>query len=113
MKKVHFALKQFMDLPGRGEVDLYEEIKAGRKTSEFREYKPYWVDRLYKKKEIDGVTHMTPKVDRAWFTVGYPKGLFPRLEADIKSIRIILDEDEFAQTFEIMFENVIEVTGGK
>lgn len=76
-------------------VDLYEEIKAGRKTSEWRDHKVYWDNILIK------------KPSKAWFVVGYPKNnLLPRLEADI--VKIILHED--SHQFEIQFTNVKEVT---
>jgi len=109
-KRIIFNLKRYLTMPVGRRVDLYEEIKTGRKTSEFRDYTSHWVSRLFRRLLKTGITHMRLKVDRAWFVVGFPKNNLPRLEADIKGYRIILDEDDFAQTIEIIFENVIEVT---
>jgi len=41
---VHFVLKRF--LSDYGDVDLYEAIKSGKKTSEFRDATDYWARRL-------------------------------------------------------------------
>jgi len=97
---VIFHLKRLWAGPD-GLIDLYEEIKAGRKNSEWREARPYWWSRLFKK--ADGKNIL--KVKRAWFVIGYPKHNLPRLEADIK--RVIFHV--FQGYFEIQFENVIEV----
>jgi len=103
------------------EFDLYEAIKAGQKTSEFRDYTNYWEQRLcpgldepddpeleFQKlptlSTIDITKFLKPKI--AWFTVGYPKNNLPRLEADIIKLLLHLDSDQF----EIQFQNVKEVT---
>jgi len=109
-KRVIFRLKRFWTYPDGRTVDLYEEIKAGRKTSEFRDCTDYWTDRLYKKKMIDEIMHLTPKVDKAWFVVGFPKGSLPRLEADITNILTKIDNEGFAEQIEIKFTNIKEVT---
>lgn len=83
------------DAPREDQVDLYEEIKAGRKTREWRESSFYWKSRLF-------AELLKPK--RAWFIVGFPKGNVPRLEADITNI--VVHENQY----EIQFENVVEVT---
>ena len=76
--------------------DPYEEIKEGTITSEWRDATPYWKRRL----TVDGKL----KVNRAWFTVGYPKNNLPRLEADITKLVYSLDGK-----FEIQISNVVEV----
>jgi len=90
-----FHLKRFWE--GR---DLYEEIRTGRKTSEFREDTPYWRKRL-----IDFILKL-PKNEmiRAWFVCGYPKGNLPRLEATITEILDIEDSKQL----EIKFKDVQE-----
>lgn len=110
MKVIIFRLKRLWTMPDGTTVDLYREILEGRKTSEFRDCTEYWEDRLYKKKMIDETLHLTPKVDRAWFVVGFPKGNLPRIEADITDIIILKDDDGFAEQYEIQFTNVKEVT---
>jgi len=110
---VTFHLKRFWEYPDGRTVDLYEEIKAGRKTSEFRDWTDYWVDRLYRRtrdKNNPYIPILRPKVKRAWFVVGYPKGNLPRLEADIKNIVVHSDENGYAEQVEIQLENVVEVT---
>ena len=76
------------------DLDLYEEIKAGRKTSEFRDGTEYWKKRL-----------LNAAGKRAWFVVGYPKGNLPHLEANI--IKVVLDLE--AEQVEVKFEDVVEV----
>ena len=89
----HFVLKRFM--PGFEEYgDLYEAIKSGRKTVEYRDATPHWWSRLiearartlgqwYKGRNI--VFHGNQlKHDKAVFVVGYTK--YPKLEADITKI---------------------------
>lgn len=110
MGKVIFRLKRYWTYPDGKIVDLYNEIKEGRKTSEFRDCTEYWTDRLYKTKTINDLDHLTPKVDRAWFIVGYPKGNLPRLEADITNVLTHIDDEGFAEQYEIQFTNVKEVT---
>lgn len=80
-------------------VDLYEEIKACRKTSEWRNASQYWLRILFKDpiriatiissqavalidKPVDLTSEL--KVSEAWFTAGFPKGNVPRLETGIK-----------------------------
>ena len=118
MDKIIFNLKRFWLLPAdyhTGEtskiVNLYEEIKAGRKTSEWRNFSPYWQRRLLfcsglkalSKKPIDCTKDL--KSSKAWFVVGYPKGNLPRLEADI--VGLIYHPQ--SEQFEIKFANVREI----
>ena len=110
MKRVIFRLKRLWTYPDGTTRDLYKEILEGRKTSEFRDVKPYWTDRLYKKRTTIDTDYLTPKVDRAWFVVGFPKNNLPRLEADITNILTQMDDDGFAEQYEIQFTNVKEVT---
>ena len=78
-------------------VDLYKEIKEGRKTGEWRNASHYWLSILFKGWEVREMLHSDTvkgfnkpvdvteylKVKRAWLLVGFPKGNVPRLEADI------------------------------
>ena len=94
--KIIFNLKRFWppDAPKNRQVRLYEEIKAGRKTCEYRDDKPYWLKRL--------LGRMRPS--KAWFVEGYPKGSLPRLEADITRIVV----NEMSRKIEIYFTNIKE-----
>ena len=111
---VIFRLKRWWppDAPRHEQFDCYEAILAGTKTSEWRGYKEYWMDRLFKEVKdprYPGTPILKPKVTRAWFTVGFPKGNVPRLEADIKNILVHKDEQGYADQLEIQVENVVEV----
>ncbi len=110
MNRIIFRLKRLWTYPDGTTVDLYNEILEGRKTSEFRDCKDYWADRFYKRKTVNDVVFVFPKVDRAWFIVGFPKGNLPRLEADITNIITHRDDEGYATQFEIQFTNVKEVT---
>jgi len=100
LSAVVFHLKRFWE--GRAGsayikgLDLYEEIKQGRKTSEWRNTTDYWLNRLFFKK---------PPPRRAWFVVGYPRGNLPRLEADIIGILLHVGEDQI----EVKIANVEEI----
>lgn len=96
-------------------VNLYEEIKAGRKTSEWRDASEYWSRRLCR--EPVTTFHPPPyaffetsdytewlEVDTAWFTVGFPKNNLPRLEAEITGLILHYNSDKF----EIKIANVKE-----
>lgn len=92
--------------------DLWEEIKHGRKTSEWRDVCKYWLKRLITRAELQ-INGTEPeylakflKVHRAWFVVGYPKGNLPRLEVDITE----LIHHPSSSELEIKFANVKEVT---
>jgi len=103
-------------------IDLYEEIKAGRKTSEWRDASDYWIKRLTTLTPLDKALNMPLdlatyegtgimlkdklKVHRAWFTVGYPRYSVPRLEADITDLILHPREGQF----EIQIANVVEIT---
>lgn len=77
---------------------LYEQIRSGKKTSEWRDFSIYWLQRLFDWKALDkkvaiSVNDSLPltltnflKVHRTWFVEGYPKGSLPRLEADITGL---------------------------
>lgn len=111
--KVVFHLKRFWVIKSV-EVDLYEEIKVGRKKIEYRDASFYWSKLLLSKpllifdESVNQVVDLTEflKVARAWFVVGYPKNSLPRLEADITK----LEYDPAAEQFRIHFDNVVEVT---
>jgi len=94
-------------------VNLYQEIKDGRKTNEWRDASEYWSRILAgePRSTFDmygyGDAHkFTPEPSEAWFVVGYPKGNLPRLEADITALIFHRNSDQF----EIQFDNVREVT---
>jgi len=70
-------------------VNLYEEIKAGRKTSEWRDASKYWLKRLVTQANLD-VAGTSPqdltdflRVHKVWLVEGYPKESLPRLEGKI------------------------------
>jgi len=110
----------FVDCHCRGfRVNLYEEIKAGRKTSEWRDASDYWLKRfctLPVKKVVDLVKEKPASLNivplptcsksKAWFTIGYPKNNLPRLEADIFAVFLHRD----TQQLEIQIQNVREIT---
>lgn len=105
---------------------LYEQIRKGKKTSEWRDFSKYWLYRLCKPRnpnvlilyiDVNGTLpqKLDPwlKVHRAWFVEGYPKGSLPRLEADITGLVFHSEAKEFpahSQQLEIKFTNVKEVT---
>jgi len=113
--KVVFNLKRCWLMDNGKLVDLYEEIKLGRKTIEYRDCTPFWQNRLLNIKDKITRTMMLRyapadftqylKHHKAWFVVGYPKGNLPRLEADIT--KLILND---AKQFEVSISNVKEVT---
>lgn len=94
MKKIIFNLKRMWPVDGVMR-DLYEMIKSGEKTTEYRDMTKHWADKLRPAIQLEGY--------RAWFVVGYPKGSLPRLEADITEI------DVQDGQYHIHFENVVEV----
>ena len=111
---VQFVLKRYLpEFPEFG--DLYEAIKTGKKTSEYRDATPYWAKRLLNKR---GLSHYNSIIGcRIWmftqedlkhteatFRVGYTKG--PTLHATIKDIIWKPREEQF----EIHIENVVEYT---
>ncbi len=113
-KKVIFRLKRNWVIDGKT-MDLYEEIKEGRKRIEYRDATFYWGVRLLEEpikifacrdvySELADFTSFL-KVKRAWFVVGFPKGSLPRLEADITK----LEYDPSGAQFRIYFDNVVEV----
>lgn len=127
--RIIFNLKTLMPIDGQNGpiINLYDEIKAGRKTSEWREVTSHWVSRLIKNPELVEnlfsqetreralkmnmpleLTKFT-KVTTAWFVRGYPKGNLPRLEANITGLYLWQDKASKGR-FQITFENVKEVT---
>jgi len=90
MVDVWFRLKKM----GWGWDNIYEAVKSGEKTSEWRALTPYWEKRLEK----------TPAPTRALFTLGFPKRNLPRLEADIEAI---IRHEDLGQ-YEIQVINVVE-----
>jgi hypothetical protein len=126
--KVVFNLKTFMPIDGKNgpNVNLYDEIKAGPKTSEWRDANRHWIQRLTKgfgsyemiamippqdeldcDTAIDLTMFLKPKM--AWFIRGYPKGSLPRLEARITKLIYWANKNSMHQ-FEIQFTDVIEIT---
>ena len=105
MERIIFNLKRFWQIEGKT-VNLYEEIKVGRKTIEYRYCTHFWIKRLIGSNNSYDPQDLTAylKVNRAWFVVGYPKRNLPRLEADIVSLRC-----NNAMLLEIKFANVQEV----
>ena len=109
-------------LPEFGDMDLYEAIKTGKKTSEYRDATPYWAKRLlnnlglFKYRRIletnkDPSWHTCVryrftlpelKHTEATFRVGYTKG--PTLHATIRDIIWKPREEQF----EIRIKNVRE-----
>lgn len=91
--------------------DLWEEIRTGRKTSEWRDATPYWFRRLLRSGGLiintEEVLDLSKslKVRRAWFIVGYPKANLPRLEAEITAIFLHGE----TQQFEVKFSSIKEV----
>jgi hypothetical protein len=124
MDKIIFNLKTLWDVDGKI-VNLYDEIKAGRKTSEWRDAKHYWFIRLLKHmSNVDIISIFPPQEEvpdegividitkflrykTAWFVRGYPKGNTPRLEATISGIKYWIHKNQIAQ-FEIQFKDVVE-----
>ena len=106
-----FRLKRFWEGEVGGKpiknLDLWEEIKQGRKTSEWRDITEYWTRRLYTQplNFTIGYTRVKRTFGRVWFTCGYPKHNLPRLEADYVNTIPHLD----TRQYEIVFANVTEV----
>lgn len=92
---------------------LYDQIKKGKKTIEYRKMTRYWIKRLCSrvpwKTDHRRSRDMTStlKVHHVWFVEGYPKNSLPRLEAEIISLRY---NPYGLGQLEIHFANVKEVT---
>lgn len=123
----HFTLKR----EGWGYDDIYEAIKNGEKTSEWRPGSEFWKKRLLtpigrqqlqwafelkERQERNKEPGRKPyflmqfpeylwKYNRARFVVGYTK--YPRLLADVKEIMYHSKINQF----EILIENVVEEVG--
>jgi hypothetical protein len=97
---------------------LYEKIRKGDKTSEWRVATPYWLKRLVTKADLQiggtepqDLTELL-KVHKAWFVEGYPKRNLPRLEAEISGLVYYPENKEFpahSQQLEIRFKLIREV----
>jgi hypothetical protein len=89
---------------------LYEQIRNGKKRSEWRDATPYWFKRLCIRGNIVAAVEKpvnitnTLKVSIAWFVQGYPKNNMPRLEASIYQLFYYSE----TQQLEIRFGNVKE-----
>ena len=110
----HFVLKR----SGWGYDDLYEAIKKGEKTSEWRDASDHWISRLlnergrshletfkssYESLEVLDFLPYHLKHTRTRFVVGYTKS--PMLVADVTGILYHRDTDQF----QIQIKNVVEV----
>jgi hypothetical protein len=90
---------------------VYERIRRGEKTSEWRDFNPYWQKRLLlcydlkalSRKPIECTGDL--RVHKAWFVQGYPKGNMPRIEAQITGL---IYHPAWHQ-FEIQFKRTREV----
>jgi hypothetical protein len=101
-----FVLKR----SGWGFDDLYEAIKSGEKTSEWRDASEHWIKRLLL---MRGDPHFVkdrgkpydykPKCKKAIFVVGFTK--YPRLIADVKALLYHPKTNQF----EVQIENVVEI----
>jgi len=101
---------------------LYEQIKSGKKTSEWRVLTLHWAKRLLDTSVLNIAFRMGDKphdltrylkVHKAWFVEGYPKNNLPRLEAEITGLVYHPEKKGFpahTQQIEIKFTNVKEVT---
>jgi len=108
----HFVLKRYLE--GFEEYgDLYEAIKSGRKTVEYRDATDHWAIRLLTPegnsllKELRGMGYIEfnkeyLKHDKAVFVVGYTK--HPKLVVDITKVVYLYDTNQF----EIHLTNVKE-----
>lgn len=122
--KIVFVLKKKWLINGKP-VNLYEEIKSGRKTVEYRKAGEHWKPRLLKDpkyvtehlssfpKVIEGMSWLIDVTDQlksrnAWFMVGFKKRCLPRLEAKISKLFLDLK----AGTFHVHIEkgSVVEKT---
>ena len=112
--RVIFNLKRHWEIDGMI-VDLYDEIKSGRKTNEWRNATSFWCTRLIERGSTSpyfpwAVPHDIShglKVHKAWFVIGYPKDNLPRLEADITGL--IYHPELKSSQLEIKFANVREI----
>jgi len=113
----HFVLKR----SGWGYDDLYEALKTGQKTSEWRDASDFWIRRLLTPPGRQGLQRAHElknpskpfflidfpdyqwKHRRARFVIGYTKS--PMLVADVKAIVYRSRSDQF----EIQIENVVEM----
>ena len=109
----HFVLKRYLE--GFEEYgDLYEAIKSGRKTVEYRDATEHWKSRLLTPKAIKlleaderGINLVFRedllKHDKAVFVVGYTK--YPKLVADITKIVYLHNTNQLETHLENVKEN--------
>lgn len=100
-----FRIARFFDSdlhPELKGVDLWEEIKSGRKTSEWRDASDYWLKRLFSGRPLKQGGRQL----RVWIVCGYPKANIPRLEATVTDIILWFDSEQI----ETNFKDVEEVT---
>jgi len=109
----HFVLKR----TGWGYADIYEALKSGEKTSEWRDATHFWISRLFKKNVQRTIERQIehyegPRIEfhkthykhlKARFVVGYTKS--PMLEADVTAIIFHTDSHQF----EVQIENTKEI----
>jgi hypothetical protein len=96
-QKVVFHIARFWspEADRKIRIDLYNEIKVGKKDFELRNNKKYWRKKLLGEQQPQ----------KAWFVAGYPKRNLPRLEADITRIT----EKEVYGKIKVYFANVKEI----
>lgn len=70
--------------------EWFDKIKSGEKTHEYRVFKDYWHNRIWKKQTLNNINYRK-REDYIEFVCGYaPKeDKSKRLKAKIKSIKII------------------------
>lgn len=100
----------------------YQLIKEGKKTSECRDAKPYWIERLFQAPVLDNWRERKDKLigdygdkvdlgsdlktDRVWLVLAYSKHSLPRLEARIVTCYYYPKTEQL----EVVFDNLREVT---
>ncbi|HUW44732.1 MAG TPA: hypothetical protein VMW50_02960 [Dehalococcoidia bacterium] len=110
----HFVLKRYLEgFEKYG--DLYEAIKSGKKTVEYRDASDHWWNRLIEKRSrLLGQFYKGRNIvfqgnqlkhDKAVFVVGYTK--YPRLVADVTKIVYLYDSNQL----ETHITNVTEELG--
>lgn len=94
---------------------LYDQIKHGKKTREWRNANLYWVLRLFNRSVFNRRSNDLSKylkVHKAWFVEGYPRANLPRLEADIIKViyhPVVKEFPSLDAQLEIKIANVKEI----
>jgi len=114
--KIVFILKKVWLRNGM-HVNLYQEIKTGKKTVEYRKVSEHWKSRLLNDVRFPlrvvgtkgALIDLTDKLKarKAWFMVGFKKNCLPRLEARITKLLL----DPRAGVFHVHVDNVVEKKG--